>query len=110
MIRAVEALRLPSAKLSPEERSAADTLEGQLDAHVRLHMVRGVLHYDTRETRVPVVTEVQCRIRAAGWQLDTLALKSRSVVSGQEVTIGYRFMLTPSDEAYRAADEIIASA
>lgn len=110
MIRAVEALRLPSAKLSPEERTAADTLEKQIDAHVRLHMVRGVLHYDTRETRVPVVTEVQCRIRAAGWKLDVLGLNQRSVVSGKEVTIGYRFMLTPTDEAYRAAEEMIASA
>ncbi len=110
MIRAVEALRLPSAKLSPEERSAADALEGAIDAFVRQHMVRGCLSYDARETRVPVVTEVQCRIRAAGWKLDVLGLNQRSAVSNREMTVGYRFMLTPTDEAYRAADEIIASA
>ena len=40
MIAAIEALRLPTAKLSTEERARADKLEAEIDLHVRKNMER----------------------------------------------------------------------
>lgn len=59
MIPAPEALRLPSAQLSPEESAAADALDAELDAHLNPQQLR---------------------------------------------VVGYRLVLTPSDEAYREAE------
>lgn len=110
MISAAQALRLPSAKLTAAEKQAADALEASIDLFVRKEYSRGTVRYSAMETRVKVLDEVQWRIRKAGWTLQTFALEEESHISRQKRVVGFLLALSPPDEAYRAAEEIIASA
>lgn len=113
MITAAEALRLPSARLSPEETHAADVLLQAIENHVVAHMSRAGCEepFTTKEKRSSVLTEVTQRLKVAGWiprwQID--AEKGR--FSDNVVIKGWKLMaIGPTDEAYRQADEIVASA
>lgn len=102
MIPASEALRLPSAQLSPEEVAAADALDAELDAHLRQHMQRGGATFDTKETRGPVIAEVTWRLRRAKYEVQVMAAQAASALDPRKAcVVGYRLMLVPSDEAYR---------
>ncbi len=105
MISASEALRLPSAQLSPDESAAADALDAELDAHLREHMRRGGATFDTKEVRGPVIAEVTWRLRRAKYEVQVMAAQAASPLNPQQLrVVGYRLVLTPSDEAYREAE------
>ena len=107
MIPASEALRLPSAQLSPEEVAAADALDAELDAHLRQHMQRGGATFDTKETRGPVIAEVTWRLRRAKYEVQVMAAQAASALDPRKAcVVGYRLMLVPSDEAYREAEPV----
>jgi hypothetical protein len=105
MISASEALRLPSAQLSPDESAAADALDAELDAHLREHMRRGGATFDTKEVRGPVIAEVTWRLRRAKYEVQVMAAQAASPLNPQQLrVVGYRLVLTPSDEAYLQAE------
>lgn len=96
LISAAEALRLPCAQLSPAEAAAADLLEANIDAHIRAHMRRGGVTFDTSEINGPVLAEVTGRARGAGWEVQVLALQEPSPLDPRQQTlIGYKLVLVP---------------
>lgn len=104
MIPAVEALRLPIAQLTQDERDSADSLAGAIEGHIRLKMSYAGCQYDARETRANVVTQVALRLRQEGWQvrLQPLFEQSRLGMQGQQLA-GFQFVLVPTDEAYQSS-------
>lgn len=104
MISAAEALRLPSAQLTPEESASADALEMSIESYVRLKMERRGCEYTTPETRPNIIAEVNQRLKTAGYQPQWQALVEQSVVKGAAPRhVGFKLALAPTDEAYRAA-------
>ena len=113
MIPAAQALRLPRAQLTPEEKHAADVLEQAIENHVTAHMTRAGCEepFTTKEKRPAVVAEVTQRLKRSGWIPVWHRLVEQGQFSNNQVVVGWRLAgLGPTDEAYRAAEEIIASA
>lgn len=107
MISAADALRLPTAHLTDEERAAADRMEAAIEAHVRLAMNRDGCQFRTTEMQGPVLAEVTHRLRAAGWEPKWNAEMEPSPFAerGQR-HVGWTLVLVPSDDAYRAAGAV----
>lgn len=103
MIPATEALRLPSAQLTEEERTAAEVLEKAIDTHIRQHMEWRGCQIKITEVRLNVIAEINQRLKAAGYQADWHRMAERSQVTGEERLVGFLLVLAPLDEAYRAA-------
>lgn len=104
MISAAEALRLPSAQLTSEERATADALEADIEAHVRLKMERRGCEFTTNETRSNVIAELNQRLKAAGFQPQWQAIiEPPRIGLGTPTHVGFKLALAPSDDAYRAA-------
>ena len=103
MISAAEALRLPSAQLTPEESTAADTLEDEIETHVRQHMERRGIEFSTKEKRGNVIAEVNQRLKGAGYLPQWQAIIEQGKFSTNRVHTGFGLSLAPTDEAYRAA-------
>ena len=113
MITASEALRLPSAKLSPEEGRAADVLEQAIENHLIAHMTRAGCEepFTTKEKRSSVLAEVTQRLKEAGWIPQWQIVAEKGQFSNNVVHTGWKLAaLGPTNEAYRAADEISAGA
>lgn len=103
MISAVEALRLPIAQLTQDERESADSLAGAIEAHIRLKMSYAGCQYDAYETRANVVADVALRLRQEGWQVRCQPLFEQSRLGMGQGHYGFQFVLVPTDEAYQAA-------
>ena len=113
MIKASDALRLPCAKLTDEEKRAADVLEQAIENHVTAHMNRAGCDepFRTQEKRPAVVAEVTQRLKRAGWIPVWNRLVEQGRFSNNQVVVGWQLSgLGPTDEAYRDAEEILASA
>ncbi len=110
MISAVEALALPSAQLAPEEIEAAYVLESEIEKHVRADMTRNGVAIQGREKNPNVIAEVNQRLRAAGWSTNfEFIVDKHRLNAALTTTVGYRLLLTPSDESYRTAARAILS-
>lgn len=110
MISAVEALRLPSAQLTPDEVRAADVLELAIENHVRAHMTwHGCEeNFTTPEKRSHVMAEVNYRLRKAGWVAQWQMLVEKGRFSSNQIHAGWTLtMLLPSDEARRDAEIMV---
>lgn len=113
MIAASQALLLPSARLTAAEAHAADVLEQAVENHIRSHMSRAGCEepFTTKETRSSVLAEVTQRLKVAGWIPQWQILVEPNRFSNGQMIVGFRLAgCGPSDEAYRAADVIVASA
>lgn len=108
MISAVEALRLPSAKLTVEELQAADELEKMIDAHVQKFMAWRGFDFIGKETRPNVIAEVNQRLRAAGFQTEIrfTGEKNRFNAAAPPTITGFSLNAFPTDEAYKAATSL----
>ena len=107
MISAVDALRLPSAQLSEEERAGADKLEIEIEIHIRKFMERRGCDFETKETRGNVIAEINQRLKAAGYVPQWKPLLERHKLNNAAVThVGFGLSLAPSDPAY-AAERIL---
>jgi len=103
MISAIEALQLPSATLNEDELAAANMLEAEIEAHVRKFMQRrGPEQFTTKELRGNVVSEVNQRLKAAGWSPVWLQISEQSRVTGQVAIIAYKLDCPPSDASFAA--------
>lgn len=113
MITAAEALRLSSARLSPEEERATDVLMQAIENHLIAHMSRAGCEepFVTPEKRSSVLAEVTQRLKRAGWIPQWQIMVQKAQFSNNQVLVGWRLAaLGPTDEAYLAADEISAGA
>ena len=114
MIRAADALCLPAAQLTADEVRAADVLERALEHHVIAHMSRAgcTAPFETRDERRPaIIAEVTQRLRKEGWIPQWEMLVEQGRFSNNQIVVGWRLAgLGPTDEAYRQADAIRASA
>jgi uncharacterized protein YcbX len=104
VIPAVEALQLPGAALSAEEREAADKLELAIEAHVRSKMTRQGVTFVTEETRGEVIADVNQRLKAAGYQSQwTAQVEQHPLNKALQRVVGFSLSLAPTDESYRNA-------
>lgn len=105
MIDASDALLLPRAQLTEDERKAADAMETAIEAHVHLTMQRGgTSAFHTAENNQNVVAEVNWRLVRANWSPEWHAKMVRGQFSDQMTCVGYQLTMRPTQEAYRAAD------
>jgi len=103
MIPAVEALDLPSAQLTADELAAANMLEAELEAHVRKFMQRrGPEPFRTPEIRGNVISEVNQRLKLAGWAPIWSQLGEQSRVTGKLTINAYQVDFPPSDDSFAA--------
>jgi hypothetical protein len=104
MIPAVEALKLSCAQLTPEESAAVGKLETEIEEHIRKSMARRGCEFDTKETNGNVISEVNQRLKAVGYnpQWQPLIQRHKLNAATQE-HIGFRLTLAPNDESYRSA-------
>jgi|SRR5579859_1890068 len=104
MITAPEALSLPTAQLSEEEKKAADALEAAIEKHVRFAMERRGCDFSTTLTNRNVIAEVHQRLIQAKWKPQWEAMAVPSPVQGGGIRhTGWTVHLVPTDEAYREA-------
>jgi hypothetical protein len=103
VIPAIEALQLPSAVLSDEERAAADELEKMIEEHVRKRMEFRGIEMEGKETRSNVLAAVNHRLVAAGynaqWQLQA---NKHPLNAALTQIVGFKLSLSPNADAYRA--------
>ena len=110
MIPAVEALQLPTAQLSPEELAAADKLELFIEEHVKTNMTHQGANIEIKEGRPDIIANVSQRLKAAGYQAQWAPLvEPHPLNKAQQVLVGFRLSLAPSDESYRAAARAVLS-
>jgi hypothetical protein len=104
MIPAAEALALPSAQLTDEEKAAADKLEALIEEHVRMGMRRNGVNLQTPMTHPGIITEVNQRLRTAGWVGEWQPLlETNSLNRAMQKHVGFKLSLYPTDESYRTA-------
>lgn len=109
MISAVEALRLPSAMLTDEERTAADRIEAELEIHVRKYMEFRGVDFKTTETRNNVIAELNQRLKAAGWSTQWQRMSRPNRLSGgAQECVGHMLFIAPTDESY-GVGELLSS-
>lgn len=104
MITAADALRLPSAQLTDDEKQAADVLDAAIHVHLLSKMrFAGCDNFTTAEQNANVIAEVNQRLRRRGnwltnWTPITKAQKEGTLI------IGWRLDLKPNDAAYADAE------
>lgn len=109
MISADEALRLPTAKLSRQEQTEiADALE-KIDAFVRLNMKRAGCDMMVFQKNTNVMSEVSRALCERGWapRFEPIAEQSK-IQGGQPKIIGFRLVLEPSNETYKAVGHLVS--
>lgn len=105
MIPAVEALALPTAVLTAEQKADADKLEEEIDKAVRGHMQRNGLDMQVKQTDAAVIAEVNQRLRAAGYGARwSPMIEQHRLNAAVQNHVGFNLNLFPSDDAYKAFD------
>ena len=106
MITATEALRLPSAALSPSDAEAAESYLRDVEEYIRQNMGRVGCIMPVIPGRVnPVIAaEVERKLRAAGWKAEFQKVARESPLAPGQKVMAYQLALAPTDEAYAEAD------
>lgn len=109
MLTASEALRLQSAQLTEEEKTARDELLTQIKDHVISHMAFRGCEITVTETRGNVIASVTQALRSLEWQVQWQPLVQQSQLSGKPTITGLLLHLAPSDIAYMTVRESLAT-
>ncbi len=110
MIPASEALDLPTAQLTDDQRVRVEKLEALIEAHVRNAMERRGCDFHTTETDNNVVAEINQRLKAAGWITQFMRLQEPNPLNrGAPRDIGFMIHLGPSDDAYKTNAKTLLS-
>jgi hypothetical protein len=105
VITALEALRLPGAQLTDQQRQILRQVLADIDAWVRSHMQRCGVEMNLRITDANIVAEVSRLLRRASWNPQWLKLSEAAKVQGAEpLHIGYRLLLAPEWTAPQILD------
>lgn len=103
MIPAIEALQLPTATLTDEERTGADELEAQIEKSVREKMEFRGIEIEGKETRSNVISAVNHRLVAAGYNAQwSLTAEKHPLNAALTKIVGFKLSLAPNADAYRA--------
>jgi hypothetical protein len=101
---AAEALQLPTAALTVEERDAADKLEAEIEKHVSLRMEFRGVEMEGKETRANVISAVNHRLVAAGYNAQwQLVANKHPLNAALTQIVGFKLSLAPNADAYRTA-------
>lgn len=107
MITAVEALALPTAQLTEEEKTAADDLERLIDEHVRKGLQHRGVDLDISCTNGNVLSAVTHRLIEAGWIAEwTPITKQHALYRNRIEHVGFKLSLRPSVKAYQDAAKL----
>jgi hypothetical protein len=102
VIPAVEALHLPTAVLSDEERAAADVLEAEIEEHVRKNMSFRGIDLEGKESRANVISAVNHRLVAAGYNAQWhLTAEKHPLNAALTKVVGFKLALAPNADAYK---------
>lgn len=105
MIPAEEALNLPSAQLTEDERSSIGKVLAEIEAHVRNYMQRRGVDITVAETNANVISEVNRRLRAAGYSTEWQAMVQPHPLNKALAThVGFKLAMAPSENAYKRHD------
>ena len=104
MIRAAEALLLPSARLSQEQTDAAIRLEAEAEAAVQARGTQNGANFRTTEKDGSVIAAVDWRLKRVGWLAEWVPETMTSQVTRRPFVSGYVVALRPSDAARAEAD------
>jgi len=108
MITAIEALRLPSAKLTDEQSEKATDVINKIDAQVRMKMTRGGLTMILNVTDQSVLAHVAILLKQAGWNPQWMPVHEQSSIRGaQPKHVGFQLTLAPQESAYEAAEQLV---
>ncbi len=103
MIPASEALQLNTAKLTDEERAAADRLEAMIEEQVRKSMAYRGVDIEGKETNRNVLAAVNFRLIAAGYNAQwQIVMDQHPLNRAIQNVVGFKLALSPSTEAYRS--------
>ena len=98
---AAEALGLPCAQLSEEERQRVKDLETEIENQIHQKMARRGMEVNLMETNPNVMAELGQRAKNAGYKVEMLPLTKRNRFNtAAEDHVGWRFIMIPGDEAY----------
>ena len=102
MITATEALRLPSAQLTHDERKGVVALLEKIDLEVRTGMKLNGIVIATDEIRPPVNAAVMQTLIRAGWNVAFHPIVVQSKVAGSKpYHTGFNMELTPSVASFK---------
>jgi hypothetical protein len=107
VISAVEALRLPIAALTAEQRASVSRVLELMERHVVQRMSSVGVQFEIYETDGPVIGAVTTELRRLGWNPRFMPLMKPSAISGaQNQHVGFTVVLIPSDAAIDEADRL----
>ena len=110
MIPASEALKLPSAQLTDEEKAAVERMESEIDEGVRTGMEHRGIDLNFTETNGNVIAEVNQRVKKAGFNAQWIKLVQKHKFNAALTeTVGYSLSLSPTDEAYQTEARLLLS-
>lgn len=105
MIPANEALLLPTARLSEEERTAADKLDAEIDLAIRANMERRGMDMKCKETNANVVAEINRRLVRAKYKPQWKPISEPHPLNkALLIHTGWNLSIAPTDLAYDEAD------
>ena len=111
MIRAEEALRLPSAQLSEAELKRVDLIMSEIETGIRVGMKYNGMTMTLKESDASVIAAVHQRLKLAGFNAQWNQLvEAHRLNKALRECVGYQLTIGPSDEAYRAAEALSAIA
>jgi hypothetical protein len=102
VIAAIEALRLPSAVLTDEERVAVDKLEKDIEEYVLANMSFRGVEMEGKETRANVLSAVNHRLVTAGYNAQwNLIANKHPLNAALTQIVGFKLSLSPNADAYK---------
>jgi ssRNA-specific RNase YbeY (16S rRNA maturation enzyme) len=102
-IEAANALALPVAQLSSEEKREVDKLLDGMRSYMQLNMQYRGIDYKTDVTNMNVVAAVREIIRRHGFDVQVLAMQENARLQGAAPrVIGHIILCAPSSATYQA--------
>ena len=104
-MKPADALRLPNARLTTEQRRTIAKAIGLLEGLFEKSMTRSGISVDMQCDDLTVLYELERHCKNEGWITHTAADWVPPRIQGGQPTLrGFRLMLTPPLEAYKEAD------
>ena len=104
MILASDALRLPCAQLTENDREIVDKLLREIEEGIRTRMRRNGFDFQTNNTNPAAMFEVVCVLQDHGFAVNCqLLAQPPRLQGGQPTHVGYALSVVPTKEAIEAS-------
>jgi hypothetical protein len=108
MIHAKDALRLPDAQLTDDDRAIVDKLLRELDDGIRRHMKQNGFEFTTNNTNAAAMFVVMTILQDHGFVVQCTPIVNQSrIAGGQGTHVGYQLHCVPSAESIKEARETL---